>query len=58
METMRNDTMHWFVIMMAPHRLIGFVGLKSFFNGTGAWTPNSKKRARERESYMCECVSV
>ena len=28
-DTMRNDTIHWFVIMMAPHLLIGFVSLSS-----------------------------
>ena len=28
-DTMRHDTIHWFVIMMAPSRLIGFVSLSS-----------------------------
>ena len=27
---MRHDTMHWFVIVMASSRLIGFVRLSSF----------------------------
>ena len=28
-DTMQNETIRWFVIMMAPHLLIGFVSLPS-----------------------------
>ena len=28
-DTVRNDTIHWFVIVMTPPRLIGFVRLSS-----------------------------
>ena len=28
-DTMRHDAIHWFVIMLAPYRLSGFVSLSS-----------------------------